>query len=115
VKRYRGEIFLICFLLLNFYGIFLFKNHLDIERQREKLDETFNDLKIIQARNVLKDLNRNMNQFNRLQAYCIKRVTPPIRMEDIQYCKDSSIKILGYNQTYISLKELSISPLKSEL
>lgn len=109
------KIFFVCFFILNSYGLILLTDYLNLKAQTKELNESFNDLKIIKARNTLKDLNKNMNQFNRLQAYCIRRVTPPIRMTDIEYCKDSSIKILGYDQTYVSLKELAISPLKSEL
>lgn len=108
----------ICFIIsvvLIFIIILKFFSFLNYKEDKQTVKLILQDIETIQARNQLVEINKQNKELNKLITYCIRQTTQPILISDFESCKDSSLRYLGYSNSYRTLKQLATRPLHKEL
>lgn len=121
-----GVLAVIALLLLTLY-----KLNIAIERSRS-IEEINTQLalikdhktasRIIEARNILKEIEvTKATEFKEAQALCMKDVeaVKPSKehtfIYQVSYCRDRSIKYMGYEYEYKDLKQRAVQPIPSSI
>lgn len=107
-----------CFVLVVILIIFIIVkifSFLDYKDDKQTVKLILQDIETVQARKQLVEINKQNKELNKLVTYCVKQTTKPILISDFENCKDSSLKYLGYSNSYRTIKELGTRPLHKEL
>ena len=105
----------ICVAILVIFSIHEAYSYIDYKEDKKRVREILQDIETVKARKQLREIDSKTKELNKLIVYCIKQIKEPILITEMETCKDSSIKYLGYNRTYRGIKDLADRPLHKEL